>query len=189
MNHLEDRDKCVETLLQKGLFLSPTDSIWGISCDAFSPEAVQALNLLKCRPADKSYIVLVSDIDMLKEYVREVHPKIEAVLAYFTRPLTVIYTPKMLFPPGVCASDNTIGIRITQDPLLKSIIDVFGKPIISTSANVHGEPFPHHFGEISSTILQGVQYICKSRRSEKIHGEPSVVVRLDANEELEFIRS
>ena len=107
---------------------------------------------------------------------------------YHTRPLTVVYDKAVNLPNAAKAADGSVAFRITSDPFCKLLIEKFGKPILSTSANVSGAPFPSNFGTISSEIIVGVQYVVKHRQEEKMVGEPSVIVRVDRKGELDFIR-
>ncbi len=187
---LEDEsfDKLMSALSSGGLVLLPTDTVWGIGCDATSTAAVDKVYELKNRPKDKPLIVLVDGLEMLKDYVVHVHPRIETLLIFHERPLTVIYDEAKNIAPNACAKDGSIGIRIVQDEFCRKVITAFGKPLVSTSANVSGQPFPGNFGEISSDILMGVDFVSKIKQSEKERKEPSVIVKLAENGELEFIR-
>ncbi len=187
---LEDEsfNKLMNTLSSGGLVLLPTDTVWGIGCDATSVESVDKVYELKNRPKDKPLIVLVDGLEMLKEYVVHVHPRIETLLNFHERPLTVIYDQAKNIASNACATDGSIGIRIVQDEFCRKVISAFGKPLISTSANVSGEPFPGNFGEISSDILMGVDFVSKIKQSEKKRNEPSVIVKLAENGELDFLR-
>ncbi|MGB1216529.1 MAG: L-threonylcarbamoyladenylate synthase, partial [Saprospiraceae bacterium] len=181
-------NKLMGVLSSDGLVLLPTDTVWGIGCDATSAKAVEKIYLLKNRPKDKPLIVLVDGMEMLKDYVAHVHPKIETLLNFHERPLTVIYGEARNIAPNACANDGSIGIRIVRDDFCRKVISDFGKPIISTSANVSGQDFPRNFGEISSDILMGVDFVSKIKQSDKKRSEPSVIVKLAENGELEFLR-
>lgn len=168
--------------------LFPTDTIWGLGCDATDEAAVKKIYTLKNRPKDKALIVLVSDIHMLKKHVNHIHPRIQTLLAYHVRPLTVIYNQGIGIAPSVTAGNNSIAIRIVKDPFCKELIEKFGKPIVATSANVSDQAFPENFGEISSTILTGIDFVVPYRQMEKSLNLPSVIVKMSKTEELIFLR-
>ncbi len=181
-------NEIIKTLEEGGLILLPTDTIWGISCDATRPEAIEKIYTLKQRAKDNPFILLVDSIKMLKQYTLRIHPRIETLLGYHKRPLTVIYDKGTNLPSITLANNESVAIRIVQDELCRQIIQTFGKPIVSTSANISKEPFPNNFGEVSSKIIQGVDYVVPYRQLEKSLNRPSVIVRLNQQEELDFIR-
>jgi L-threonylcarbamoyladenylate synthase len=125
---------------------------------------------------------------MLKKYVREIPPRIETLLYYHSRPLTMVFEDARNLPGNLIAADNTIAIRIAQDEFCQELIGSFGFPLVATSANISGEPFPTNFGEISSDVIKGVDYIVKIRRHDKTMGQPSVIAKLGNDGELEFLR-
>lgn len=189
MNAFYEVEKVIETIDRGGIILYPTDTIWGIGCDATNGDALEAIYNLKKRPKEKSFILLVDSIEMLKQYVGHLHPRIETLLLYHTRPLTIIYPDPVNLPSGVIHHSGSVAIRLTQDAFCKQIISRFGKPIVSTSANVAGQQFSGHFGAVSSEIIIGVDYVVRHRQKEKIAALPSVIMRMSDNEELEVIRS
>ena len=181
-------NKCLDVLKNGGTILFPTDTIWGIGCDATNTNAVDKIYDLKRRDKSKPMIVLASDITMIKNYVTQVHPKLETLLQYHTRPLTVIYNHKAGLPNNVVSKENTIGIRIPQDNFCKELIASYGKPIVATSANISNEPFPKKFSDIKSTLIQKVDFTIPYRQHDDQFLPPSSIVRLSNNEELEFLR-
>ncbi len=180
--------KILDVLETGGLILMPTDTIWGISCDATNPEAIEKVYELKQRERDQPLIILVDSLDMLRSYVEHVHPKVETLLEYHKRPLTIIYEKAIQLPYNLVAQDQSVAARVVLDPVCKDVISAFGKPIVSTSANISGMPFPRNFGEISSAILQGVDFVAKIKQSDKELYDPSIIVRLDDEGEFIFIR-
>lgn len=168
--------------------MHPTDTIWGIGCDACNEAAVSRVYDIKQRERGKPFIVLVSDAKMLRKHVQHLHPRIETLLAFHTRPLTIIYDKGAKLAPSAMAADGSVGIRIVQDALCQEIICSLGRPIISTSANISNEPFPSNFSEVSLELRQAVDYIAPFRQHETVEGQPSVVARLGADGELEFLR-
>ena len=132
----------VETLSNGGTILYPTDTIWGLGCDATKVEAVEKIYELKNRPKEKGLVVLVDSHRMLLEYVGYVHPRIETLLSFHIRPLTVIYDKASGLATNALAPDGSVAIRIVQDTFCKEIIRLFGKPIVSTSANISRQSTP-----------------------------------------------
>jgi L-threonylcarbamoyladenylate synthase len=179
----------IAALLEKGSVICyPTDTIWGIGCDALNEEAIARVSQIKGRAPEKGYVLLVSSIDMLKKYATRVHPRLETLLSFHQRPLTVIYDRTTGLPGSVKAPNGSVAIRVAQDQFCQELIEAFGRPILSTSANKSGEPFPPTFGGISSEILGAVDYVVKFRQDDKEPGEPSAIAKLDRHMELEFIR-
>ena len=150
----------ISKLLDNGdTFLYPTDTVWGIGCDATNSEAISKVYKIKKREETKSLIILVDSFEMLSNYVKTIPEKAKEELKVATRPTTIIYQNPIGLAKNCIASDNTIAIRIVQHDFCKAIIKEFGKPIVSTSANISGEPTPKSFSEISTTILDSVDYI------------------------------
>lgn len=186
---LRDDISDIAGLLHKGnIICYPTDTIWGIGCDAMHEAAVERISMLKGRTPEKGYVLLVSNIEMLKRFVPKLPPRLETLLIHHTRPLTMIYKDNVGLPPWVKAPDGSAAIRVATDEFCQTLIETFGNPIVSTSANKSGEPFPPTFGAISSEILAGVDYVVKYRQDDKEPGEPSSIAYLDRYQELEFIR-
>lgn len=188
MLDVHSQNKLLTVLAESGLILFPTDTIWGIGCDATSEKAVDKIYHLKRRDKDKPLVLIVDTLERLKEYVSHIHPKIETLLEFHKRPITVIYDKGINLAPNAIAKDGSVGIRIVTDPFCKEMIAQFGKPIVATSANISGDPFPRNFGEISSDILQGVDFVAKVLQKEKDLLEPSIIVKLDKDGELIFLR-
>jgi L-threonylcarbamoyladenylate synthase len=190
MHWEKDNIKSIENVIENdGTILYPTDTIWGIGCSALSDVAIQKVINIKGRTPEKGFVVLVESIEMLKNYVKEVNPKIETLLSHHKRPLTVIYDCPLGLSPLSLAPDGTVAIRIAQDDFCKELIWACGVPLISTSANYSGNPFPANFGEIQSDILNKVDYVVKHRQSDKSKSEPSTIVKVTSKKELEFIRN
>ena len=188
MIDIDHFEKSLQVLNQGGTILFPTDTIWGIGCDATNALAVDKVYSLKKRDKQKPLIVLASDIGMIKQYVMQVHPKLETLLEYHTRPITIIYDHEKGLPTNVISKDNTIGIRIPQDNFCRELIRSFGKPIVATSANISNEAFPKNFGEITANVLQKVDFTIPYRQNDTNFLPPSAIVRLSPNEELIFLR-
>jgi L-threonylcarbamoyladenylate synthase len=188
MIDIDHFEKSLQVLQKGGTILFPTDTIWGIGCDATNEIAVDKVYSLKKRDKSKPLIVLASDIEMVKKYVMHVHPKLETLLQYHTRPITVIYDHQDGLPKNVISRDNTIGIRIPQDNFCRELIKSFGKPIVATSANISNEAFPKNFGEITSNVISKVDFTIPYRQNDSNFLPPSAIVRLSPNEELIFLR-
>ena len=186
---LRDDISDIAAILEKGgTICYPTDTIWGIGCDALNEAAVARVSAIKGRTPEKGYVLLVSDLDMLKRYVPKLNPRLETLLAYHTRPLTIIYERNVGLPAYVKATDGSVAIRLPQDDFCQKLIAALGRPIISTSANKSGEPFPATYGGISSEILGAVDYVVKYRQDDREPHEPSSIAKLDRHLELEFLR-
>ncbi|MFK8105032.1 MAG: L-threonylcarbamoyladenylate synthase [Saprospiraceae bacterium] len=178
----------IDVLKTSGLILYPTDTIWGIGCDACDEEAVRKVYQLKQSTHDENFVLLVDSLAMLKKYVAEVHPRIDTLLSYHIRPLTVVYEEAKDLAPSVIAPDGSIAVRIVQDDFCKNLIQAFGRPLVATSANIHNQAFPSNFGAISSEVIRQVDYVVKARQSEKSLQEPSVLVKVSPKGELVFLR-
>ena len=176
----------LRTLKKGGLILFATDTIWGIGCDATDPIAVKKVYDLKKRDPNKPFILIADSLEMVKDYVEEVHPKIETLLEYHTRPLTVVYEQNKNLPKEVVAKDGSVAFRVVQSSFCKEIIKAFGKPLVATSANISNAPFPTSLGTISSDVIEGVDYVVSD--DSRLTHSPSVMVRVLGNDELEFIR-
>lgn len=181
-------EEIVKILENSGMLLYPTDTIWGVGCDACNPVAIERIYNLKQRDRSKPFVLLVDSVDMLRRYVKSVHPRIETLLSYHQRPLTVIYEQGINLPSNAMSKEQSVAIRIAKDKFCQQLIKTLGKPLIATSANISEEPFPANFGEISSAIIQGVEYVVHHRRDDKVQREPSVIIKYNEKGDLTFIR-
>ncbi len=171
-------DKCIEILNKEQLILYPTDTVWGIGCDATSEEAVKKVYQLKQRNENKALIVLVSSITMLKNYV-PVPKNVLELLKNTDKPTTIIYkNPKNLAKNLINLEDNSVAIRLVNDEFCKELIEAFGKPIVSTSANISEHPTPKCFSEIEDEILLGVDYVV-DLQTDKISTKSSTILKLE----------
>lgn len=186
---ISETQQVVQVLSQGGIILYPTDTIWGIGCDAFDETATDRIFSLKKRPRDKPLILLVSSITMLKRYVPRVHPRLETLMGYHKRPLTVIYPNPIHLPDFAKGPDGSVAIRITHDPFCRGLIKKLDRPLVSTSANFSDKPAPTHFGAISSDLIRKVDYVVQHKRDETCANEPSAIVRLSEKAELIFLRT
>lgn len=185
---LPDIENCLEVLRSGGTILYPTDSVWGLGCDATDERAVEKLFNLKQRPDNKTMIILVADEKQMMRYVAQPDPRISDYLKTTQKPTTIIYNGGIGVAASVIAKDGTIGIRITSEPFTKHLIKRFRKPLVSTSANVSGQPTPTVFSEISAEIKNGVDYVVKYRRDEERAGAPSAVVKWNLDGSTTMIR-
>lgn len=188
MNFTKEISPLVEALEAGNLILYPTETIWGIGCDATNPKAVAKIDALKHRKEGKNYILLVDNEVRLAEYVDYIPPKASNLIAYHTRPLTIVYDKPKNLPKSLLAEDGSIAIRVTLDPFCKALVNAFGKPIVSTSANISGQPYPKTFLDIDNTIKRGVGSIAQYKQYEESDAPPSVVVKVVDGEDLIFLR-
>ena len=173
----QDLKNCIEHLKNGGLILYPTDTLWGIGCDANNTEAVKRIYALKKRIDSKSLICLVADERMLSKYIKEIPEVAFDILEVTESPTTIIYDAPQNVAPNLIASDNSIAIRIPDDEFCFQLLRKFNGAIVSTSANISGEPSPNSFSEISHEILKGVDYVVNLHR-EKIASKPSSIIKL-----------
>jgi L-threonylcarbamoyladenylate synthase len=184
----DDIKKAQEVLYQGGIILYPTDTIWGIGCDATNEEAVRKVYELKKRVDSKALIVLVGNPVKLEFYVREV-PEIAWDLVDFAeKPLTIIYPGARNLASNLLAEDGSVGIRVTKEAFSMALCERFHKAIVSTSANVSGQPSPRFFGEISSEIVHGVDYVVRYRQDDEKPAAPSSIIKLGVSGQVEIIR-
>lgn len=167
--------------------LYPTDTIWGLGCDATNEDACQRILKLKNRPSEKSFILLVDGFPMLERYVPDFHPICYDLVDLATRPLTVIYPNASGLAPSVLAEDGSVGIRITNDPICLKLIRGLRKPIVSTSANISGEKSPAAYGEIAQQIKTGVDLVIEERMAEQMN-QASQIIKIGMNGQVEVIR-
>jgi L-threonylcarbamoyladenylate synthase len=173
----KDIVNCFEALKNGGLILYPTDTIWGIGCDATNENAVQKIYVLKKRPDEKSMIVLVTDEKELLRYIAQPDPGVFNYLKETEKPTTVIYQGARGLAGNLINKDGSIAIRICKDPFCKHLIKLFQKPIVSTSANISGALSPKNFSEISEEIRTNVDYIVQYRQHDKTGAEPSTLIK------------
>lgn len=183
-----DIKQCLDTLQNGGLILYPTDTIWGIGCDATNEEAVEKIFALKKRPEDKSMIVLVASEKEILHYVATPDLSIFDYLDKTTKPTTVIYDNAAGIAQNIINKDGSAGIRICKDEFCKQLIRRFRKPIVSTSANVSGSAAPALFSGIAEEIKNGVDYIVEYRRDDTAIAEPSSVIKWNKDGSVSILR-
>ncbi|TYP98550.1 L-threonylcarbamoyladenylate synthase [Sphingobacterium allocomposti] len=184
----DDLNKALETLKNGGLILYPTDTIWGIGCDATNEAAVEKVFALKGREKTKSLIVLLHNDNQLASYVNDVPEVAYELIEYADKPLTIVYSNAKNLAKNAVAVDGSIGIRIVRHPFCEQLLQRFRKPLISTSANISGEPSPTCFDDISPVVKGGVDYIVGYGQHEKGDGKSSTVMKIDPSGKFAFLR-
>ncbi len=177
----------IEALQQGKIILYPTDTIWGIGCDATNDEACRRIMELKQRPESKSFILLADSFQMIEKYIPEFPDVCYDLVDLADKPLTIIYPNAKGLAPSVLAQDGSVGIRLTKDPICLQLIRSIRKPIVSTSANISSEPAPTFFGDISETIKSGVDAIVMDRLMEKC-STPSQIIKIGLDSSIQVIR-
>ena len=184
----DDIKKACDVMQAGGLILYPTDTIWGIGCDATNPQAVQKVFDLKRRADNKALLVLLDSPSKLDFYVSEVPDIAWDLIEMSLEPLTIIYSQGRNLASNLISSDGSIGIRITKEEFSKSLCERFRKPIVSTSANISGMPSPANFSEIAEEIRRGVDYIVRYRQEDTSKAAPSHILKLGAGGLVKIIR-
>jgi len=184
----DDIKKACEVLRKGGIILYPTDTIWGIGCDATSEDAVKRIYELKQRDDSKSMLVLLDNPAKLQTYVQEVPDIAWDLIELTDKPLTIIYEGAKNLATNLIAADGSIGIRITNEVFSRELCRQFRKPIVSTSANVSGEPSPGRFSQISPVIKNGVDYVVTYGQKEQREAKPSSIVKLGKDGTIQIIR-
>ena len=184
----EDIQNCLNTLREGGIILYPTDTVWGIGCDASNPQAIQKIYDLKGRTSSKALITLVGSEVMLERTVLNMPEIAWDLIESANRPLTLIYDEVKGIAPNAIPEDGSCGIRLAKDTFCQQLIQRLGKPIISTSANVSGEETPKDFRSISDTILKGVDFVVNYRQNEATSQKSSNIIKIKNNGEIKIIR-
>jgi len=184
---LQEIKNSLETLQQHKVLLYPTDTVWGIGCDATSEAAVNKIYKIKQRPESKSLIILVDSIKMLQQYIPTISNKIIELLGKTSNPTTIIYSNPKGLAKNVVAADNTVAIRIVQNKFCQELIAQFGKPIVSTSANASGKATPKSFKEIEQAILHSVDYSVNLQR-EVINEKSSTILKVGEHGDVSVLR-
>ena len=192
MTREEDIKQAVETMRKGGVILYPTDTVWGIGCDATNAEAVKRVYDIKQRDDSKALICLVDSDARMQRYFRNVPDVawqlIDSLKESDAKPTTLILDGAINLAENLIADDGSVGIRITNEPFSKELCYRFQKAIVSTSANISGEPAAQNYGDIDPRILEAVDYVCWSRRQEHKPHTPSSIIKLKENGEVEIIR-
>jgi L-threonylcarbamoyladenylate synthase len=177
-----------EEVLLGNVILYPTDTVWGIGCDAENAAAVQKIYKIKEREESKSMILLVADQQMLLHYVQSLPVDFEQLAARQERPTTYVFSEPKNLPEEVLSEDGTVAIRVTKDEFCHRLIRQIGRPLVSTSANISGEPTPRTFAEVSEIIKQRVDYIVPWRQEDVMESRPSRIVKMNPNGSQQVLR-
>ena len=184
----DDIKAALEVLQKGGVILYPTDTIWGIGCDACNEEAVRRVYAIKNRVDSKSMLVLMENAALLERYVEEVPEIAYDLIELSEKPMTIIYDGARGLAKNLIAEDGSIGIRITTEAFSSELIRRFKRPIVSTSANISGKPSPACFDEIDQEIIDAVDYVVKYRQNDTSKAVPSSIMKLGRGGEIKIIR-
>jgi L-threonylcarbamoyladenylate synthase len=188
-DYRNDIKQAIEVLKRGGVILYPTDTVWGIGCDATRSDAVKKVFEIKRRADSKALITLMSNTAMLERYVDDVPDVAFELIDVATTPLTIVYDKGINLAPELLADDGSIGVRISTERFSSSLCREFRRPIVSTSANISGQPTPRTFTEISDEIKAAVDYVCTSRQEETDDShKPSSVIKLSNNGQIKILR-
>lgn len=183
-----DLKKALDVLWQGGVLLYPTDTVWGLGCDATNPAAVKRIFDLKQREEAKSMLVLIANPNMLTSYIREVPEVAWQLIEVADKPLTIIYPGAKNLAANLMAADGSVGIRVTHEAFTEELIRRFKRPIVSTSANLSGKPTPRNFEEIEDSVKSAVDYVVRYRQDEPGESAPSSIIKLGVGGEIQIIR-
>lgn len=186
----DDLHEAVRVLREGGVILYPTDTVWGIGCDATNEAAVQRISEIKHRADSKSMLVLLDGAGKLQGYVERVPDTAWTLLEVSEgqKPMTIIYPKAKNLAHNLLAEDGSVGIRITQEQFSRALCEQLHRPVVSTSANISGEPAAKVFDEIVQEIRDAVDYVCMYRRNDKTPHQPSSIVKIDEAEHITIIR-
>jgi len=180
--------KAFKVVQEGGIILYPTDTIWGIGCDAANTDAVKRIFALKQRDEAKSMIILLDTDNKLQSYVQEVPELAYNLIEYAENPLTLVMPGAKNISPALIAADGSVGIRVTSHQFCQQLIQRLRRPLVSTSANISGDPSPQYFGQISDDIINGVDYVVDMEQHSTEVKKPSTIMRLDPSGKFEFLR-
>lgn len=180
--------RAAEVVRRGGVILYPTDTVWGIGCDATNPEAVSKVFAIKRRDDHKALITLVASVDDVAFYVDEMPQVAEQLIEYSEKPITIVYDRGVRLAPNLLGEDGSVGIRVTKEAFSNALCRYLRKPLVSTSANISGEPSPAVFPEISPEIISAVDYVVNYRRDDLTRRAASTVMRLGNGGEFKILR-
>ena len=183
-----DISRAVETMRRGGVILYPTDTVWGLGCDPANPEAVERIFKIKRRADAKALITLVDNLARLERIVESVPEVAEQLIEVSVEPITIIYDRGVNVAPNLTAEDGSIGVRVTREAFSSELCKRMRSAVVSTSANISGEPTPMSFGEISPEILEAVDYVCESRRDELPAAKSSSIIKISDGGLFKIIR-
>jgi L-threonylcarbamoyladenylate synthase len=183
-----DLAAALKVLRRGGVILYPTDTVWGLGCDATNAGAVRKIFEIKQRAENKSLIILVNSVAMLERYVLN-PPEIALEMAELSeRPLTVVYDSGKSLAEGVSSADGSVGVRVCAEPFCDALIDALRRPLVSTSANISGSSAPAIFDEISEEVKAAVDYVCLWRQDDRSRAKPSSVIKVSGNGVVKILR-
>lgn len=180
--------RAAEVVRRGGVILYPTDTVWGIGCDATNPEAVSKVFAIKRRDDHKALITLVASVDDVAFYVDEMPQVAEQLIEYSEKPITIVYDRGVRLAPNLLGEDGSVGIRVTKEAFSNALCRYLRKPLVSTSANISGKPSPAVFPEISPEIISAVDYVVNFRRDDLTRRSASTVMRLGNGGEFKILR-
>lgn len=184
----EEIEKALNVLKNGGVILYPTDTIWGLGCDATNEAAVAKINAIKGRPEDKSFIVLLDTDNKLQSYISEIPEVAYDLIEYAENPLTIVFSGAKNLAKNVINADGSVGIRIVKHEFCQQLIQRFRKPITSTSANLSGQASPGFFDEISQDIIDAVDHVVELEQELRVIKKPSTIMKLAPGGQFSFIR-
>ncbi|QJD94927.1 threonylcarbamoyl-AMP synthase [Mucilaginibacter robiniae] len=184
----DEVNKALEVIQQGGIILYPTDTIWGIGCDATNTEAIKKIYQLKQRDEAKSMLILVDTENKLESYIREVPAIAYELIEYAENPMTLVMPGAKNISPALISADGSVGIRVTSHPFCQQLIQRLRKPLVSTSANISGQPSPQNFAQVSEEIKTGVDYVVNLEQDNRSAKKPSTIMRLEPDGRFEFLR-
>ncbi len=184
----EEVNKALEVLQSGGVILYPTDTIWGIGCDATNAEAVEKVFKLKGRAENKSLIILLDNENKLESYISGVPEIAYDLIEYAEHPLTIVFSGAKNLAKNVINQDGSVGVRVAKHAFCQQLIQRFRKPVVSTSANLSGENFSGNFSDISDEIINGVDYVVDFEQEKQINSRPSTIMKLEPDGRFTFIR-
>jgi L-threonylcarbamoyladenylate synthase len=181
-------EKALAVLKNGGVILYPTDTVWGLGCDATNAEAVEKINRIKGRQSDKSFIILLDTDSKIQSYVTEVPEVAYDLIEYAEHPLTIIFSNAKNLADNVISADGSVGIRIARSEFVQQLLQRFRKPITSTSANISGQPTPAFFDEIDDAVKDAVDYVIDWEQELKETRKASTIMKLSPSGQFSFIR-
>jgi len=184
----EDIKNAIDILYKGGIILYPTDTIWGIGCDATNQEAVKKIYEIKKRSDTKSMLVLLNDANRIPSYINQMPEIAWDLIDVADKPLTIIYPNAKNLAKNLIADDNSIGIRIVKDDFCNQLINKFKKPIVSTSANLSGKKSPINFSDIEEIIKNSVDYVVNYKQNEENNTKSSQIIKLGIDGEIKVLR-
>ena len=183
-----DVKKCVSIIKEHGVILYPTDTIWGLGCDIKNEKAIEKIFKIKKRDKQKSFVILMTDVQQLSKYIANPPLEIDTILEQYTEPTTIIYPDAINLPNALIASDGSIAVRITKDTFCRSLIKRLRSPIVSTSANMSGDESPTFFKKIKKEIIQSADYVVKYKQDDETISFASSILKYEKDGSFKKLR-